>query len=125
MASRLRLWCPVQLEGPCPLCLQPSNIYGDHTLSCGTGGERITRHNGLRDHLYQIAASAGLNPRHALWLRYNTKTARQHRSVDGRESSSPCRGWGSNPRPSRQKSTPAALSHTTLYYTTSVYPTTQ
>ena len=48
MASRLSLGCPVyELEGPCPLCLQPSDRYGDHALCCGTGGERITRHNTL------------------------------------------------------------------------------
>ena len=63
MASRVRLGCPVyELEGPCPLCLQPSDRYGDHALRCGTGGERITRHNTLRIHLYQLAASAALNP---------------------------------------------------------------
>ena len=31
-------------------------------LCCGTGGERITKHNVLRDHLHQLAASAALSP---------------------------------------------------------------
>ena len=63
MASRLRLGCPVyEQDGPCPLCLQPSDRFGVHALCCGTGRERITRHNTLRDHLHQLAASAALNP---------------------------------------------------------------
>ena len=31
-------------------------------MSCGTGGERIARHNHLRDALYDMAVSAGLAP---------------------------------------------------------------
>ena len=31
-------------------------------MSCGTGGERISRHNHLRDALYEMAVSAGLAP---------------------------------------------------------------
>ena len=62
MASRLRLGCPVyEVEGPCPLCLQPSDIYRDQALCCGSGGERISLHNSLRDHLCQLATSAALN----------------------------------------------------------------
>ena len=33
--------------GPCPACLRPNDTLGDHTMSCGTGGERISRHNHL------------------------------------------------------------------------------
>ena len=35
---------------------------GDHALSCAIGGERIARHNGLRDCVYQAAQQAGLGP---------------------------------------------------------------
>ena len=35
---------------------------GDHALVCGFGGERIARHNLLRDALHQTAAAAGLAP---------------------------------------------------------------
>ena len=49
-------------EGPCPACLRPSDRFGDHALCCGFWGERITRHNLLRDHLYDLAASACLSP---------------------------------------------------------------
>ena len=31
-------------------------------MSCGTGGERIARHNHLRDALFEMAVSAGLGP---------------------------------------------------------------
>ena len=48
--------------GPCPACLRPSDTLGDHAMSCGTGGERISRHNHLRDALFEMAVSAGLAP---------------------------------------------------------------
>ena len=48
--------------GPCPACLQHSDCYGDHALCCGHWGERITRHNSIRDHVHQMAAAAVLNP---------------------------------------------------------------
>ena len=48
--------------GPCPACLQHSDCYDDHALCCGHWGERITRHNSIRDHVHQMAAAAVLNP---------------------------------------------------------------
>ena len=41
---------------------QPSDILGDHALVCGFGGERIARHNFLRDALHETAVAAGLAP---------------------------------------------------------------
>ena len=35
---------------------------GDHAMSCGVGGERISRHNHLRDALFDTAQAAGLGP---------------------------------------------------------------
>ena len=35
---------------------------GDHALCCGTGGERISRHNNLRDAFFTTAVAAGLGP---------------------------------------------------------------
>ena len=35
---------------------------GDHALGCGSHGERISRHNLLRDALHQTAAAAALGP---------------------------------------------------------------
>ena len=49
-------------DGPCPACLCPSDRLGDHALSCGTGGERISRHNHLRDAIHETAVAAGLGP---------------------------------------------------------------
>ena len=43
-------------------CRQEADALGDHSLSCGIGGERIARHNGVRDAIYQAAQQAGLGP---------------------------------------------------------------
>ena len=48
--------------GPCPACLRPSDTLGDHAMCCGTGGERIARHNHLRDAVFDTAVAAGLGP---------------------------------------------------------------
>ena len=62
-AVKYRLGCQVYEEdGPCPACHQASDKYGDHALCCGFWGERITRHNQIRDHIFQMASSAVLNP---------------------------------------------------------------
>ena len=36
--------------------------WGDHAVGCASQGERIARHNHLRDALYHTAASAHLAP---------------------------------------------------------------
>ena len=63
MAVKYRLGLPVyDRAGPCPACLRPSDALGDHAMCCGSGGERISRHNALRDAIFDTAASAGLAP---------------------------------------------------------------
>ena len=63
MAVKYRLGCPVfTTGGKCPACPKFSDVYGDHAISCGTEGERIARHNHLRDTLYHTCASAALAP---------------------------------------------------------------
>ena len=48
--------------GPCPACSAHSDSLGDHALCCGSAGERVSRHNALRDALYSTAVSASLGP---------------------------------------------------------------
>ena len=57
-AGRYRLGLPVfSLEAECPMprCRMVSNRLGDHAISCGIGGERISWHNHVCDALYQTA----------------------------------------------------------------------
>ena len=62
-AVKYRLGCQVyDHDGPCPACYQASDKFGDHALCCGHWGERITRHNDIRDHIFKMAGSAVLNP---------------------------------------------------------------
>lgn len=51
-----------QVEGPCPACGQPNDQLGDHALGCAQRGERLYRHNALRDIIYQAAQQALLSP---------------------------------------------------------------
>ena len=49
-------------EGPCVACGRHSDLLGDHALCCGGQGERIARHNSLREELYHTAVAAALGP---------------------------------------------------------------
>ena len=52
---RYRLGIPVfDNEGSCPACKLFSDDLGDHAISCGSEGERIARHNHLRDAVFAI-----------------------------------------------------------------------
>ena len=63
LAVKYRLGLAVfDQAGPCPACLKQSDVLGDHVMCCGTGGERIARHNHLRDAIFDTAAAAGLGP---------------------------------------------------------------
>ena len=63
VAAKLRLGMDVyKVAGPCPACQWPGDQLGDHSMCCGSGGERISRHNALRDALYATAVSAALGP---------------------------------------------------------------
>ena len=62
-ALRYRLGQPVfSSNGPCPACGRHSDRLGDHALNCAWQGERIARHNSLRDVLHGAAVSAALAP---------------------------------------------------------------
>ena len=65
LAVRYRLGLQVFLqEGECPMprCRSFGDSYGDHAISCAIGGERIAKHNHVRDALFQAAAQAALGP---------------------------------------------------------------
>ena len=58
-----RLGAPVfESDGKCPACPNHSDKRGDHAISCGYEGERIARHNHLRDAIFGAASSAALAP---------------------------------------------------------------
>ena len=40
-----------------------SDVYGDHAISCGYGGESSARHSHLRDGVFQTALQAQLGPK--------------------------------------------------------------
>ena len=56
--------CLFDTAGRCPACLRHSDGFGDHALCCGSGGERISRHNALREALHDTAVAARLGPTH-------------------------------------------------------------
>ena len=60
---KYRLGIPIfSSEGPCPSCSAPSDRMGDHALGCAKHGDRIARHDHLRDVIFEAAASASLAP---------------------------------------------------------------
>ena len=60
---KYRLGIPVYTRnGTCPACSLPSDKMGDHSLGCRNTGDRIARHNMLRDVIFETASSADLGP---------------------------------------------------------------
>jgi hypothetical protein len=49
-------------ECPAPRCMGICDKYGDHAISCAIGGERNSRHNYLRDVVFQSSQQAHLGP---------------------------------------------------------------
>ena len=50
-------------EGPCPVCGSRADPFGDHQVGCGGNGDRIHRHDSIRDALFSVAQTAALAPR--------------------------------------------------------------
>ena len=46
----------------CPLCNGILDTHGDHALTCGCGGDRIKRHNLLRNAFFYLLRGASYNP---------------------------------------------------------------
>ena len=64
--SSLRYWFGVRIHGApyqYPQCSCVVDIYGDHQVACGGGGDHIARHNSLRDVIFVAAQAATLGPR--------------------------------------------------------------
>jgi hypothetical protein len=64
-AAKYRLGLPVFREAgecPAPRCKAASDVFGDHAISCAIGGERIAKHNHIRDAIYQAGQQAHLGP---------------------------------------------------------------
>ena len=49
-------------EISCPLCEQTIDVYGDHATCCTKSGDRIIRHNTLRNLLHKVTSDALLSP---------------------------------------------------------------
>ena len=63
VAVAYRLGLPVlRNEIPCPLCMQPINVYGDHATCCAKNGDLVVRHNSLRNFVYSVASDGLLQP---------------------------------------------------------------
>ena len=62
----LQYWLGLRMveEGArCPICLGAADAFGDHQVGCGGNGDRIHRHDSIRDALLSAAQSAALAPR--------------------------------------------------------------
>ena len=65
LALKYRLGCPIYpQDSRCGACSVPADEFGDHAVaSCSTGGDKIRRHNIIRNALVQAATSACLSPK--------------------------------------------------------------
>ena len=52
----------------CPICQSVADALGDHHVGCGGNGDRILRHDSIRDALFSAAQSAALAPRKESFL---------------------------------------------------------
>ena len=63
--SCLAYWLGVPLHNDhfvCPECHNTADPFGDHQIGCGGNGDRISRHNAIRDIIFSAAQSAALGP---------------------------------------------------------------
>ena len=63
VSVKYRLGCDIfPSAGKCTACPHQSDKKGDHAISCGYEGERIARHDHLRNALYNTCTQACLGP---------------------------------------------------------------
>ena len=58
--SCLKYWLGIPLHSTphlCPPCRTSADEYGDHQVGCGGNGDRITRHNAVRDVIFALRPS--------------------------------------------------------------------
>ncbi len=63
--SCLCYWLGVPLHNDqftCPECRCVADTFGDHQVGCGGNGDRISRHNAIRDMVFNAAQFATLGP---------------------------------------------------------------
>ena len=61
----VQYWLGLQMsvEGSsCPVCHSVADPFGDHQVGCGGNGDRIYRHDALRDAVFSAAQTAALVP---------------------------------------------------------------
>ena len=61
---KMRLRLPLYADGiSCPLCTDKTlDKLGYHAVTCGRGPDVVSRHNALRDYLYNVCRQAGFCP---------------------------------------------------------------
>ena len=65
-SASLKYWLGTPMVPPnslCSTCSKPCDQFGDHFVECGGNGDRIFRHNALRDVISASARIAALSPR--------------------------------------------------------------
>ena len=63
--TALQRWLRVPIfdaEFACPFCDTTVDRFGDHCLVCACGGDRMKRHNLIRNEVFYFCTGAGLNP---------------------------------------------------------------
>ena len=63
--TMIQRWLRVPIydsESHCPFCDEVMDQHADHCLTCACGGDRVKRHNLLRNEVFYFCNSAGLNP---------------------------------------------------------------
>ncbi len=63
--SCLCYWLGVPLHSDqftCPECHGVADSFGDHQVGCGGNSDRISRHNAIRDVVFNVAQSTALSP---------------------------------------------------------------
>ena len=62
----LQYWLSLPIysgNSKCSICYRAADSFGDHHVGCGGNGDRIFRHDSIRDAIFSAAQSAALAPR--------------------------------------------------------------